>query len=150
MKKWHNFVKTLLEACDDLKYLDGYWVIFSSPFSLFVWLKITRLVSVSPETKNGKYFSGKHCAFIHTSQHIYIYISHFNYFLLCIICIKNYKCHYTIKHNMFTEASTTVYLLGALVGVFVIVCISQLVYIVIWKVYHSKRKGALFYQNNIR
>uniref|UniRef100_A0A8W8MF48 Ig-like domain-containing protein n=1 Tax=Magallana gigas TaxID=29159 RepID=A0A8W8MF48_MAGGI len=38
------------------------------------------------------------------------------------------------------EASTTVYLLGALVGVFVIVCISQLVYIVIWKVYHSKRK----------
>lgn len=39
-----------------------------------------------------------------------------------------------------SEASTTVYLLSALVGVFVIVCISQLVYIVIWKVYHSKRK----------
>lgn len=44
------------------------------------------------------------------------------------------------KQQDTSEASTTVYLLGALVGVFVIVCISQLVYIVIWKVYHSKRK----------
>lgn len=44
------------------------------------------------------------------------------------------------KPQKRTEAST-VYLLSALVGVLFIVCISQLIYILIWKVYQSKGKG---------
>lgn len=38
------------------------------------------------------------------------------------------------------EASTTVFILSVLVGVLFIACISQLIYIMIWKVYNSKRK----------
>lgn len=49
---------------------------------------------------------------------------YFNYFFFCIIYIKNYKCYYIIKYNMFIEVLIIVYLLSVLVGVFVIVCIS--------------------------